>query len=544
MLRGGCSLSGGVAERARGAERGAGRGGVGGVPLAERSGAGFAAVRELFSTYVACRKVAPHSLSLCSAAALVSQAVELLSRLGPARDTLPLFLEALQLGSEGDAPAFRAALMRGTHTLLTRQPKRTFAAALDALPQILAVAGEAAAALADERGDGADAHRALEAALDVASLLCVFATDDVTRARARHALLQVLCAAASLLPLGAAEARLAPLRASLATLGITTWDALRDATAPMAHDPGCEEDEVTPASAVPEGVTLGAALLAHAWVCGDAGDGPEPGGAEALRTTATHALALLPHPSRLALLGAQMVSSASRRVTLCSDEAALNGVLLALAEAMAHSPLPLVRTASYTALLACLDAHAPFARLAALRALLKCVRDPGVSALLFRRLKDDAAAGWGQPPFGSAPCARLLVEWMAEGARGGEDALGDCADAAVGCLNALRFMLLRDAADGSNCSGLRSRAALRELVEGSLEPLALASGRAAAATLEGLEGTPAPLLALQTLHEVATRTLEAARAASTGLPEADGPPQNKAVLAVGAPGGLRRGFLC
>ncbi len=457
----------------------------------------------------------------------------------------------------------RAALLRGVRELLARQPRRVFAAALDALPQALAVAGEAAEALAaGDEGDSTGARPALDAALEFGALLSSFAPADIaaTRARVLRALLQLLCAAASPLPTGAADACLAQLRATLQSRGVASWDALRDAAAPAPDAPGSSDtddddaDDHAPPSTSDEAAACGAALLAHAWLCHDSVvRAPPLDAAEALRRAAPHAEALLrsrSHP-QAALFGARLAHAASRRLiaagTHVGDEAALSGLLLALAESLGDSPLPSVRVHGYDALLACLDAHLPWARFEARKTLLCRVRDPSVAALLFRRLKDDAAATWGQPPFGAAPAARLLTTWLSQAAADSEDELADSADAVTGALNALRFMLLRDAATGANASGLRERAQLLALQRNVLEPLARASERAGseAAAEHSDECDPSTLLARQTLHEVVTRTKEAAVAATP--PETAGecsvsPRAAAAAKAQERSGIMRRGF--
>ncbi len=524
----------------------------------------------------------------CSAAQHAAAALAGLAEGCPPRDALPLFLEALQVSRESagerDAAAqaphawrLHAALLRGAATLLQRMPRRRWEAALSAAPQALAVARDAAAAVADAADAAADAPHDTaeqeEAAAAAAALDAAVAFGDAAAAAADAAaapaaaaaalprlLLRLLGAAAPRLPCGGAHAALAPLRRLLHARGVCTWAALARACAPAdacdgsASDSDDDNDALLCRSKARDSearhVALGAALLAHAWACGDDAEAADARASITLAAAAPHAAALLSGAAGAAgaLLGAQLAAAAAAASALPASDASsepVRSLLTALAAAMAHSPSPDAREGSYCALLRCLDAHAPWCRLAALRHLISGCRDASVCALLWRRVKDDAARDWPHAPFGAAPAARMAADWLQQAARDSEsedaDAFAESADALIGALAVVRYLLLRDVAAARDVSGLARGAALRALRERTLAPLRRAAAAAAAAL--GAESGGGAALAAQTLQEVCDRVEEAADAAGTCADaDADADASASAAPPAKAPG-LRRGFL-
>jgi hypothetical protein len=500
----------------------------------------------------------------------------------PPRDALPLFLEALQLSSERDGDAddeedddapplrlrFRAALSRGICALLARAPRRRWEAALNAAPQMLRTASAAASAAAacgddpdDDPSDAAEAEEARAAATEALEAAVTFATAAVCAADAApdaaavapallRLLLRLLAAAATRMPRGAADARLATLLDALCARGAaTSWAALDAAAAPLpaaaiASGSGSDAEEPDGADDLEaRDAALGAAMLAAALLSpGGCAGGDALRGTDALPRAAPHATALLSGAGGpVAMHAGASLAFAAASATLAAggqcSAAALQPLLAALAAALARAAAPATREAAHAALLRCLDALPPWARLDALRALLASGRDPAAAALLFRRIKDDARADWPRPPMGAAPAARLVADWLATAAQDCDDAeaLAEAADATVGALNALRFALLRDAAGRSNASGLAAGDAAAELRTRTLLPLHAAAA-AAAAALAGEQHAGA-MLAAQTVQEVCDCVMEAADAAAAACADA-----HEDAAQPAAPG-LRRGFL-
>jgi hypothetical protein len=560
----------------------------------------------------------------CSAAQEVAAALAGLAGGCPPRDALPLFLEALQVsresgrdddgaGSAGDcaddggsdaasaspqAWHLRAALTRGVCVLLARAPRRRWEAAVNAAQQVLLVARDASAALAEhvlrEDADAAEhTAAALDAALQFSNAAASAADATAEPSVVAHALprllLRLLAAAAPQLPAGAAHVQLVPLCSLLHARGVVSWAALDAVAMPPSRaaggdsnadtDEDDEDERAARARAAAEEerhVACGAALLAHAWLTGtDDGSAALLAAADVLPSAAPHACVLLSGAAGVAAaeLGAELAVAAAAAGCTPSGSAdssarigasdATPQLLSSLAAAMARSPSPAVRERAYAALMRCLDAHATWARLEALRALLRQCRDPAVAALLFRRIKDDAAAAWPEPPFGGPPAVRMVVDWLTDAARDAAAPAGACsteqlgpwsveramamaegADAVIGALNALRFALLRDAGAARNASGL---AAARALHADVLRPLHHAAAAAAAALdAAPLEDQCLPaLLAVQTVQELCERTTEAADAAEAacGQTPTAGVAQAAAHHPKGAAPGLKRGFL-
>jgi hypothetical protein len=498
----------------------------------------------------------------------------------PPRDALPLFLEALQLSSERDGDdededdddtpplrlRFRAALSRGVCALLARAPRRRWEAALNAAPQMLRTASAAASAVAAcgddpdaDEPDAAEAEEARAAATEALEAAVTFATAAVCAADAApdaaavapallRLLLRLLAAAATRMPRGAADARLATLLDALCARGAAaSWAALEASAAPLpkaAAESDSDSEEPDGADDLEaRDAALGAAMLAAALLSpGGCAGGDALRSTDALPRAAPHATALLSGAGGpVAMHAGASLAFAAASATLAAggqcSAAALQPLLAALAAALARAAAPATREAAHAALLRCLDALPPWARLDALRALLASGRDPAAAALLFRRIKDDARADWPRPPMGAAPAARLVADWLATAAQDCDDAeaLAEAADATVGALNALRFALLRDAAGRSNASGLAAGDAAAELRTRTLLPLHAAAA-AAAAALAGEQHAGA-MLAAQTVQEVCDCVMEAADAAAAACADA-----HEDAAQPAAPG-LRRGFL-
>jgi hypothetical protein len=491
----------------------------------------------------------------CSACQAVCRVLELLAEHCPPRDLLTLLLEVSQLGDEDDSRPLplRLALLRACGTVLRRMPRQTFRSALGALP--VALSAVRAAGDADESGE--DAKQLLDAALDVGDVLldasCKAPDADEARWLTQRSALQLLHAVTFD---GHAAGLGSQVRALQLCQGakLTTWAALRDALAPLDRADEVDSDseqrnsDASEPVAPHDSLVHGAGLLAEQWLTA-------PGGGDALGDDAASQLALrlLGGTTQAAACGTRLVRAACLRAKAAGtpgreDEAAFSELALALATAMAQSPSPVVRTQAYDALLLLLDAHAPWTRLAQLRALVGRVRDPGVVALLFKRVKDDAALTWGHPPFGGAPAARMLTDWLALLAGAGDEGLADAADAAVGALNGVRFMLLRDTAAGTEVSGLRSSGELAQLRDVIVQPLARAADRLAQASVaSGSDDDTTAMLMAQTLVEVTARVLEAIQAAAGyEIDPSVGPGHASAAISDEQrrpPAGIRRGFL-
>jgi hypothetical protein len=549
--------------------------------------------------------------TLAGAAASAAQEVEaVLAGLAagcPPRDALPLFLEALQVSRESshdnddddggncdgaggsDAASaspqawhLRTALTRGVCVLLTRAPRRRWEAAVNAVEQVLLVARDASAALSEHAAEHTAA--ALDAALQFSDAAASAADATAAPGVVAHALprllLRLLAAAAPQLPAGAAHAQLAPLRSLLRARGVISWAALDAVAIPPSRAAGDDSDDddddderaarERAAAAEERHVAFGAALLAHAWLTG-ADDSRDDAAllttASVLPSAAPHACTLLSGAAGVAaaVLGAELAAAAAGHAlsgnpggsgtsARIGDSDATPLLLSSLASAMARSPSPAVRERAYAALLCCLDVHAPWARLEAVRTLLRECRDPAVAALLFRRIKDDAAAAWPESPFGGPPAVRMVVDWLTDAARDAAEPAGACnsveraismaegADAVIGALNALRFALLRDAGAARNASGLAAAQSLHALRADVLSPLlhaAVAAAAALAAAPPEDQCLPA-LLAAQTMQELCERTAEAAGAAEAACAQVS---TAAAAMPTRPASGLRRGFL-
>ena len=513
----------------------------------------------------------------------------------PPRDVLPLYLEALQLScttdDEGDGDArgapeawhLRAALTRGVALLVSRTPRRRWEAAANAERQVLEAVRQAVHVLAQNgalQGDCDDcavlggATATLAAALqfvDAASSAADAAAEPNAAAHGLpRLLLRALAAGASHLPAGASHPQLLPLRRLLHARGVTSWKALDAATAqPPRREADSDSDEPDDADEAQvareradenRDVIVGAALLAHAWLTGQCEEhrGPDDSTGRLL-PAATYATELLSGAAGVnaAALGADLAAAACRTVAASASVSssgapaeAMSQLLTSLTSAMAQSPSPDVRERAYAALLQCLDVHAPWVRLEALRTLLKTCSAPAVAALLFRRLKDDAAAAWPQPPFGGPPAARFVLEWLKDAATDvtaeslHDDwqralSLAEVADAVIGALNALRFVLLRDASARHNVSSLATRESLDAVRTKVLQPLQAAAVTAAAALAAApldMQCQPA-MLAAQTLHQLTERTQEAVDAAAAACSHDEGQNAEPATVS-----GLKRGF--
>ena len=447
------------------------------------------------------------------------RALELLAEHCPPRDLLALLLEVSQLGDEDDSrpPPLRLALLRACVTVLRRMPRQTFRSALSALPAALSAAR--AAGDADESGE--DANQLLDAALDVGDVLLDASSKapdaDEARWLTQRSALQLLHAVTSDGDTASHVGSQARAVQLCQGAQLTSWAALRAALAPLDRADEVDSDnerhdaDASEPAASRDAIVHGAGLLAEQWLAA-------PGGGDAVGDASQLALQLLGGSPQAATCGTRLVCAACLSAKAAGaagreDEAAFSELAQALATAMAQSPSLVVRTQAYGALLLLLDAHAPWTRLALLRALVGRVRDPGVVALLLKRVKDDAALTWGKPPFGGAPAARMLTDWLAALVGAGDEGVADAADAAVGALNGVRFMLLRDTAAGTNVSGLRSSGELARLRDVVVQPLAQAADRLVSAS-QGSDDDATAVLVAQTLGEVTARVLEAIQAAA------------------------------
>lgn len=449
------------------------------------------------------------------------RALELLAEHCSPRDLLALLLEVSRLGDEDDCrpPPLRLALLRACVTVLRRLPRQTFRAALGALPVALS-----ATRTALDAGDcREDANQLLDAALDVGDVLLDASSKapdaDEARWLIQRSALQLLHAVTSdgdTVSHVGSQARAVKLCQGAQ---LTSWAALRAALAPLDRADEVNSDseqhdaDASEPAALRDAIVHGAGLLAEQWLTAS-------GGGDALGDAAASKLALqlLGGSPQAAACGTRLVRAACLSVKAAGaagreDEAAFSELAQALATAMAQSPSPVVRTQAYDALLLLLDTHAPWTRLTLLRALVGRVLDPGVVALLLKRVKDDAALTWGKPPFGGAPAARMLTDWLAALVGAGDEGVADAADAAVGALNGVRFMLLRDTAAGTNVSGLRSSGELARLRDVVVQPLAQAADRLVSAS-QGSDDDATAVLVAQTLGEVTARVLEAIQAAA------------------------------
>ena len=461
------------------------------------------------------------------------RSLELLAAHCPPRDLLTLLLEESQLGDEDDGRPLllRLALLRACVTVLRRLQRNAFRSTLNALPVALSAA-RAAVEATDAGEAGENGHQLLDAALDVGDVLLAASSKELDAGGARWLTQR---SALQLLHAVSCDGRVADQRLSMQARAVqlcqgsqlTTWAALRAALAPLDRVDEVDSDGEhhnadagSEPSAIHDALVHGAGLLAEHWLMPPGG-----GGDDALGAASVLALQLLGSTPQAAACGTRLVRAAclgakAAGTAGCEDEAGFSELALALAAAMAQSPSPVVRTQAYEALLLLLDAHAPWTRLALLRALVGRVRDPGVAALLLKRVKDDAAKSWGRPPFGGAPAARMLTDWLSALASAGDEGVADASDAAVGALNGVRFMLLRDAAAGTNVSGLRSSGELARLRDAIVQPLARAADRLALASASpGSDDDTTAMLVAQTLGEVTARVLEAIQATE---PEATG----------------------
>ena len=487
-----------------------------------------------------------------------------------------LLLEVHQLADEEDRSwpqAVELALLRAFAALLRRLQRRVLQYAADVLPIALAAAHRHGCE------EGADAVAIVDAALDVGDVLVCASRDgssatDESRWLAQRSALRLLQAVN--------EMEMQQMRHNVharalqlcQSAGLTTWSVLLPALGesppkkPQSVASDSDDDEppsaggdATPASQ--SSIVHGAGILALHWMQTPLNETTSPG--DALRDVAPVAIKLLCSAPPAASCGALLVRSACQRIVatsaLIGNEQECSELAVALATCMAHSSAPHVRTQSYDAVLLLLDAHTPWTRLGVLRALIAGVRDPSVVALLFKRIKDEAAVAstaGDTSPFGTAPAARIVTDWLGEMAMASDDTVVDAADAVVGALNVLRFMLLKETAFNTDVFGLRASSELARLRDDVVEPLLGASRRASTQSdgsghADGSEHVPR-LLAAQTVDEVAMRTIEALTAAAqrseaTGAAETQHTSAGGAVKLPSEPQsstaktGLRRGFL-
>jgi len=452
-----------------------------------------------FATLGSLASIAKASDSACAAVAA------LLSTLAagcPPRDVLPLALEALhQTNSDEDngqlTRMYQAALLDACCTLLSRVPKKRWQCALSASTTVVAVAEAAAQDIGAAPLPTPEAPAAVMIAALRFTETATAAAEAPHQAQLQRLLLTVL-ATARFFPGGATHLRFASLVALLASNGLPAgaWKALDAAAKARPTESSSDDDDDEPGS---DRLTVGAALLAHAWVATSGGVGDMP--------AAPYAIVLLSGEagSECSLLGAEIASTAC--AAPCADAILDKALLSALAWSLGHSSnsSPEARTAVHASLLKCLDVLPPWTRLAALRSLLlEGMAPPETSALLFAYLQAQASLAWPASPLGNAPAVRLVSDWLRVASKRMPDSRSANADSCIGALNVLRALLLRSSASRADNSAWNVALLLQEI----LAPLCL-HAQASASDLASSSDVGA-MLAAQTLQEVAQRTVDAA----------------------------------